>query len=58
MLSKLQPDNARAASALWRLRGWGTFVLGRDSVAAAIGPISASGDGPASIGPPWCSATQ
>jgi hypothetical protein len=27
-------------------------------VADAIGPISASGDGPASIGPPWCSATQ
>jgi hypothetical protein len=27
-------------------------------VAAAIGPISASGLGPASIVPPWCSATQ
>ena len=27
-------------------------------VAAATGPISASGDGPASIVPPWCSASQ
>jgi hypothetical protein len=27
-------------------------------VALAIGPIKASGLGPASIGPPWCSATQ
>jgi hypothetical protein len=28
------------------------------SVAAAIGPISASGLALASIGVPWCSATQ
>jgi hypothetical protein len=27
-------------------------------VADAIGPISTSGLGPASDGPPWCSATQ
>ncbi len=27
-------------------------------LAAAIGPTSTSGAGPASDGPPWCSATQ
>jgi len=30
----------------------------RRDVAAATGPISASGDAPATFPPPWCSATQ
>ena len=29
-----------------------------EDLSRAIGPISTSGLGPASIGPPWCSATQ
>ena len=56
-------DLARLTDALGYHRYWvaehhGGVMLAGPSPEALIGPISASGDGPASIGPPWCSATQ
>ena len=56
-------DLARRCDALGYHRYWvaehhGGGMLAGPSPEALIGPISASGEGPASIAPPWCSATQ
>jgi len=56
-------DLARLTDALGYHRYWVAEHHGGPSLAGPspevlIGPISTSGDGPASIGPPWCSATQ
>ena len=56
-------DLARLADALGFHRYWvaehhGGPMLAGPSPEVLIGPIRTSGAGPASIGPPWCSATQ
>ena len=55
-------DLAQLTDALGYHRYWVAEHHGGPMLAGpspeAIGPISASGLGPASIGPPWCSATQ
>jgi alkanesulfonate monooxygenase SsuD/methylene tetrahydromethanopterin reductase-like flavin-dependent oxidoreductase (luciferase family) len=42
----------------WVAEHHGGPMLAGPSPEVLIGPISTSGLGPASIGPPWCSATQ
>jgi alkanesulfonate monooxygenase SsuD/methylene tetrahydromethanopterin reductase-like flavin-dependent oxidoreductase (luciferase family) len=56
-------DLAQLTDALGYHRYWvaehhGGPMLAGPSPEALIGPISTSGLGPASIAPPWCSATQ
>ena len=56
-------DLARLADGLGYHRYWvaehhGGGMVAGPSPEVLIGPIRTSGAGPASIGPPWCSATQ